>query len=77
MKLKQAITVGIAATMLSTAAFAVNMPDGSKDHPLRVMMIPADTGTNDITKDYEPVSTVSPRTTASTSTSRLAAAMQQ
>lgn len=55
MKLKQAITAGIAATMLSTAAFAVNMPDGSKDHPLRVMMIPADTGSNDITKDYEPV----------------------
>jgi phosphonate transport system substrate-binding protein len=41
--------------MLSSAAFAVNMPDGSKDHPLRVMMIPADTGTNDTTKDYEPV----------------------
>lgn len=55
MKLKQLISVGIAATMLSSAAFAVNMPDGSKDHPLRVMMIPADTGTNDTTKDYEPV----------------------
>jgi phosphonate transport system substrate-binding protein len=55
MKLKQAISVGIVATMLSTAAFAVNMPDGSKGNPLRVMMSPTDTGTNDITEDYAPV----------------------
>ena len=30
-------------------------PDGTKENPLRVLMIPADTGTNDITQDYAPV----------------------
>ena len=54
MKLKNLIAAGIAATVLTGTAFA-GMPDGSKENPLRVLMIPADTGTNDITQDYAPV----------------------
>jgi phosphonate transport system substrate-binding protein len=55
MKLIKLVTASIAAAMLSGAALAANLPDGSKDHPLRVLMVPADTGTNDITADYAPV----------------------
>lgn len=55
MKLTKLVTAGIAAAMLSTAAFAANLPDGSAENPLRVLMVPADTGTNDITADYAPV----------------------
>ena len=55
MKLKSLFAIGVAAAMFTGAAFAGNLPDGSKEHPLRVLMVPADTGTNDITKDYAPV----------------------
>jgi len=55
MKIKSFIAVGIAAAMLTGSAFAANLPDGSKERPLRVLMVPADTGTDDITKDYAPV----------------------
>jgi len=55
MKLKKLIAVGFAASMLSGSVLAVELPDGSKEHPLRVLMVPADTGTNDITQDYKPV----------------------
>jgi len=55
MNIKNLIAVGITAVMLSGTVYASNLPDGSKAHPLRVLMVPADTGTNDITKDYAPV----------------------
>ncbi|MCW8988526.1 MAG: phosphate/phosphite/phosphonate ABC transporter substrate-binding protein [Gammaproteobacteria bacterium] len=55
MKIKSIVAVGIATVMLTGSVFAGNTPDGSKEHPLRVLMIPADTGTDDITKDYAPV----------------------
>lgn len=55
MKIKNIVAIGIATLMLSGTAFAANTPDGSKEHPLRVLMIPTDTGTDDITKDYAPV----------------------
>ena len=55
MNIKKLIVAGMAATVFTGTAFATNLPDGSKDHPLRVLMVPADTGTNDITKDYAPV----------------------
>jgi phosphonate transport system substrate-binding protein len=55
MKLKKLVIAGIAASILSSAAFAANLPDGSAGNPLRVLMVPADTGTNDITADYAPV----------------------
>jgi phosphonate transport system substrate-binding protein len=55
MKLSKLVTAGIATLMLTTSAFAANLPDGSKENPLRVLMVPADTGTNDITADYAPV----------------------
>ncbi|MFT7371428.1 MAG: phosphonate transport system substrate-binding protein [Oleiphilaceae bacterium] len=54
MKIKTFVAASIAATMLSGMASA-ELPDGSKEHPLRVLMIPADTGSNDITQDYKPV----------------------
>ena len=55
MNIKNLIAAGMAATLLTGTAFATNLPDGSKEHPLRVLMVPADTGTNDITRDYAPV----------------------
>lgn len=55
MKLKKLIAVGIASAILTGSVFAANLADGSKENPLRVLMVPADTGTNDITKDYAPV----------------------
>lgn len=54
MKIKTLIAAGIAATLFTGTASA-NLPDGSKENPLRVLMVPADTGSNDITKDYLPV----------------------
>lgn len=54
MKIKTIIAAGIAATML-TGTVSAALPDGSKEHPLRVLMIPTDTGSNDITQDYKPV----------------------
>ena len=55
MKIKQLITASVASIMLAGTALATELPDGSKDKPLRVLMVPADTGTNDITQDYAPV----------------------
>ena len=55
MKIKNLIAVGIAAAMLTGPVLAAQLPDGTKEHPLRVLMVPADTGTDDITKDYGPV----------------------
>jgi phosphonate transport system substrate-binding protein len=55
MNMKQIVAVGLTTAMLSGPALAAQLPDGSKEHPLRVLMIPADTGTNDITQDYKPV----------------------
>lgn len=54
MKLKTLIAAGLAATLSAGSAFA-ELADGSKEHPLRVLMIPTDTGSNDITQDYLPV----------------------
>lgn len=55
MKMKHLIAVGMTASLLAGTALATELPDGSKAHPLRVLMIPADTGTSDITQDYKPV----------------------
>jgi len=55
MKIKNLIAAGIVATLFSTTVFATKLPDGSKAHPLRVLMVPADTGSDDITQDYAPV----------------------
>jgi phosphonate transport system substrate-binding protein len=55
MKLSKFIFTGMATLILSSTAFAASLPDGSKERPLRVLMVPADTGTNDITADYKPV----------------------
>ncbi len=54
MKLKNLFLAAVTAIAVAPlAAFA--LPDGSKENPLRVLMVPADTGTNDITQDYGPV----------------------
>jgi len=55
MKIKNLIAVGMTVVMLTGTAYSANLPDGSKDNPLRVLMIPTDTGTDDITRDYAPV----------------------
>ncbi|MFP4609565.1 MAG: phosphate/phosphite/phosphonate ABC transporter substrate-binding protein [Thiohalophilus sp.] len=56
MNIKNLFAIGIAAALVSTNVFATSdLPDGSKERPLRVLMIPADTGTNDVTQDYKPV----------------------
>lgn len=54
MKLKNLFISAVTAVALAPlVAFA--LPDGSKQNPLRVLMVPADTGTNNITQDYGPV----------------------
>lgn len=55
MNVKSLIAVAVTAIVFCGSALAATLPDGTKENPLRVLMIPADTGTNDITKDYEPV----------------------
>jgi phosphonate transport system substrate-binding protein len=55
MKTKALIAVVLLVACLSGGASAANLPDGSKERPLRVLMVPTDTGTNDITQDYTPV----------------------
>lgn len=54
MKIRSLLAAGAAMLSLSGTVMA-DLPDGSKDNPLRVLMVPADTGTNDITQDYKPV----------------------
>lgn len=55
MYMKKLVAVGLATVLVSGPVLAAKLPDGSKEHPLRVLMVPADTGTNDITQDYKPV----------------------
>ena len=55
MKIIQLFFAIIAGLYLASPSFAADLPDGSKERPLRVLMIPADTGTNDIVADYAPV----------------------
>lgn len=55
MKTKALIALAVLASCLAGVVSAANLPDGSKERPLRVLMVPTDTGTNDITQDYAPV----------------------
>lgn len=55
MKSKALIALVLMLSCLAGGVFAADLPDGSKERPLRVLMVPADTGTNDITQDYAPV----------------------
>lgn len=55
MKTTQLFFTLLTALCFISPGFAADLPDGSKDRPLRVLMIPADTGTNDIAADYAPV----------------------
>ncbi|MEA3361945.1 MAG: phosphate/phosphite/phosphonate ABC transporter substrate-binding protein [Thermodesulfobacteriota bacterium] len=55
MKTKALIVLVMLLTVVSSNLFAANLPDGTKDNPLRVLMVPTDTGTNDITADFAPV----------------------
>lgn len=49
------LCASLAALIASTSVIAGDLPTGSADDPLRVMMIPADTGGADVTEDYKPV----------------------
>jgi len=62
---KLLLTTLIGATLVATmTATADSMHDGSKNHPLRVMLIPADGGTEDGTKaDFAPIFNAVSRTT--------------
>jgi phosphonate transport system substrate-binding protein len=54
--LKYAVSVITAIAMLGSAAAMAAANDGSSDRPLRVVLIPADGGTEDGTrKDFEPI----------------------
>ncbi len=57
MKIKNLIAVGVVATItiLSGTAFSTTLSDGSKERPLRVLMVPADMGSSDVTQDFAPV----------------------
>lgn len=55
MKFKQWLLAAAALVTITPAAMAGTLGDGSKEHPLRVLMVPTDTGSNDITMDYAPV----------------------
>jgi phosphonate transport system substrate-binding protein len=55
MKIIKLFMAVLAALSFTITSLAAGLPDGSKDRPLRVLMIPADTGTNDIVADYAPV----------------------
>lgn len=50
-----AVCASLGSLAITHSALAGDLPTGSKDDPLRVMMIPADTGGADITEDYKPV----------------------
>ncbi|GAB4289987.1 MAG: phosphate/phosphite/phosphonate ABC transporter substrate-binding protein [Methylophaga sp.] len=54
MKIKQLFAL-VAASVMSSTVMAADLPKGTADDPLRVMMVPADTGGADITEDYKPV----------------------
>ena len=55
MKIKRWLLATAAMLTLTPAVMAGSLGDGSKEHPLRVLMVPTDTGSNDITMDYAPV----------------------
>ncbi|NTS78857.1 phosphate/phosphite/phosphonate ABC transporter substrate-binding protein [Catenovulum sp. SM1970] len=54
MKIITLLAVSVVAILVSNTV-AAKLPDGSKNSPLRVLMVPADTGTNNIIQDYKPV----------------------
>lgn len=59
MKLKSLVSASLAsfalAAAVSTTPASAALPDGSAAQPLRVMMVPADTGGADVAEDYKPV----------------------
>ncbi|MBA3023402.1 MAG: phosphate/phosphite/phosphonate ABC transporter substrate-binding protein [Sideroxydans sp.] len=65
MKLKQILFSALVCTaMVAPQSMAAAMQDGSKAHPLRVMLIPADGGTEDGTKaDFVPIFNAVTKTT--------------
>lgn len=55
MKIKALFLAILIMVVTAPVAMAGGLPDGSPGNPLRVMMVPADTGSGDITADYKPV----------------------
>jgi phosphonate transport system substrate-binding protein len=56
MKLLKTLAAFAAATLtIASPALSEQMPDGSKEQPLRVLMVPAEIGSKDTLSDYRPV----------------------
>lgn len=56
MKLLKTMAAFAAATlMIASPALSEQLPDGSKEQPLRVLMVPAEIGSKDTLTDYRPV----------------------
>ncbi|MBC8318341.1 MAG: phosphate/phosphite/phosphonate ABC transporter substrate-binding protein [Desulfobulbaceae bacterium] len=55
MKLKTILSVCLLLLFTASIAYAGGLADGSRNNPLRVMLVPTDAGSSDITEDYKPV----------------------
>lgn len=55
MNIRKIVTAAVSGLLFSSLAVAGDLPKGTADDPLRVMMVPADTGGADVTEDYKPV----------------------
>ena len=53
MEFKQLFIATIAVVVMSSSVFSANLPKGTADDPLRVMMLPADTGGADVAEDCD------------------------
>ena len=55
MSFQKFLAAAAVITLPLSSAFAVEMPDGSKNDPVRVIMVPAEIGSRDTLSDYRPV----------------------
>jgi len=55
MKFKTLLAAAAVTALSMGAAQAADMPDGSKNDPVRVIMVPAEIGSRDTLSDYRPV----------------------
>ena len=55
MTMKNYLIMALASLAITTNLLAAELPKGTANDPLRVMMVPADTGGADVAEDYKPV----------------------
>ena len=55
MHMRHLFTAALLAVLPQTGALAQEMPDGSANEPVRVIMVPAEIGSRDTLSDYRPV----------------------